>query len=82
MKFIDRKRFMNDSLSNPVDILSGLYDCECLNKKDQGMKIKYKEQKVLIHKNIIENNKEKQIHENKTIKIVYGRCKSCNTKNK
>ena len=34
LKFIDRKRFMNDSLSYPVDILSGLYDCECLNKKD------------------------------------------------
>ena len=82
LKFIDRKRFMNDSLSNPVDILSGLYDCECLNKKDQDIKIKYKEQKVLIHKNIIENNKEKQIHENKTIKIVYSPCKSCNTKNK
>ena len=41
---------MNDSLSYPVDILSGLYDCECLNKKDQDIKIKYKEQKVLIHK--------------------------------
>ena len=50
LKFIDRKRFMNDSLSYPVDILSGLYDCECLNKKDQDIKIKYKEQKVLIHK--------------------------------
>ena len=73
---------MNDSLSNLVDNLSELYECKCLNKKDQDIKIKCKEQKVLIHKNIIENNKEKQIHENKIIKIVYSRCKSCNTKYK
>ena len=73
---------MNDSLSNLVDNLSELYTCKCLDKKDQDIKIKYKEQKVLIYKNIIENNKEKQIHENKINKIVYTRCKSCNTKNK
>ena len=82
LKFIDSKRFMDDSLSNLVDNLSGLYECKCLNKKDQHIKIKCKEQKVVIHKNIIENNKEKQIHENKINKIVYTRCKSCNTKNK
>ena len=41
---------MDDSLSNPVDNLSGLYGCKCLNKKDQDIKIKYKEQKLLIHK--------------------------------
>ena len=81
-KFIDSKRFMDDSLSNLVDNLSVLYDCKCLNEKDQDIKIKYKEQKVLIHKNIIQNNKEKQIHENKNVKIVYTRCKSCNAKNK
>ena len=62
---------MDDSLSNLVDNLSGLYGCKCLNKKDQDIKIKYKEQKLLIHKNIIENNKEKQICENKIIKILY-----------
>ena len=73
---------MDDSLSNLVDNLSGLYGCKCLNKKDQDIKIKYKEQKLLIHKNIIENNKEKQICENKIIKIVYTSCKPCNTKNK
>ena len=82
LKFIDSERFTDDLLSNLVDNLSGLYDCKCLNKKYQDRKIKYKEQKVLIHKNIIENNKEKQIHENKIIKSVYTRCKSCNTKNK
>ena len=47
---------MNDSLSNLVDNLSELYTCKCLNKKDQDINIKYKEQKVLIYKNIIENN--------------------------
>ena len=73
---------MDDLLSNLVENLSGLYECKCLNKKDQDIKIKYKEQKVLIHKNIIENNKEKQIHENRIIKIVYTRYKSCNTKNR
>ena len=82
LKFIDSKRFMDDLLSNLVENLSGLYECKCLNKKDQDIKIKYKEQKVLIHKNIIENNKEKQIHENRIIKIVYTRCNSCNTKNR
>ena len=82
LKFIDSKRFMDDSLSNLLDNLSELYECKCINKKDQDIKIKYKEQKVLIHKSIIENDKEKQIHENKINKIVYSRCKSCNTKNK
>ena len=82
LKFIDSIRFMNDSLSNLVDNLSELYTCKCLDKKDQDIKIKYKEQKVLIYKNIIENNKEKQIHENKINKIVYTKCKSCNSKNK
>ena len=72
---------MNDSLSNLVDNLSELYVCKCLNKKDQNIKIKYKEQKIRVHKNIIENNKEKQIHEYKINKIVYTKCKSCNTKN-
>ena len=56
LKFIDSIRFMNDSLSNLVDNLSELYTCKCLNKKDQDINIKYKEQKVLIYKNIIENN--------------------------
>ena len=65
-----------------VNNLSELYICKCLNKKDQDIKVKYKEQKAFIQKNIIENNKEKQIHENKINKIVYTRCKSCNTKNK
>ena len=37
---------------------------------------------MLIHKNITENNKERQIHENKINKIVNSRCKSYNTKNK
>ena len=74
LKFIDSKQFMNDSLSNLVDNLSGLYECKCLNKKDQDIKIKYKEQKMVIHKNMI--------HENKINKIVYTRCKSYNTKNK
>ena len=73
---------MNDSLSNLVGNLSELYTCKCLDKKDQDIKIKYKEQKVFIYKNIIENNKEKQIQENKTNKIVYTKCKSCNSKNK
>ena len=82
LKCIDTNRFMDGSLSNLVNNLSELYICKCLNKKDQDIKIKCKEQKVLIHKNIIEDNKEKQIHENKIIKIVYTRCKSCNTKNK
>ena len=41
---------MDDSLSNLVDNLSGLYECKCINKKDQDVKIKSKEQKVLIHK--------------------------------
>ena len=50
LTFIDSKRFMDDSLSNLVDNLSGLYGCKCLNKKDQDIKIKYKEQKLLIHK--------------------------------
>ena len=72
---------MNDSLSNLLDNLSGLYECKCLNKNDQDIKIKYKEQKVVINKNIIENNKEKQVRENKINKIIYARCKSCNTKN-
>ena len=57
LKFIDSKRSMDDSFSNLVDDLSGLYECRCLNKKDQDIKIKCKEQKVLIHKKIIENNK-------------------------
>ena len=82
LKLIDNKRFMDHSLSNLVDNLSGLQECKCLNKNDQDIKIKYKEQNVLIHKSIIENNKEKQIHGNKIIKIAYTRCKSCNTKNK
>ena len=73
---------MNDSLSNLADNLSGLYECKWINKKDQDIKIKYKEQKVLIHKSITENNKEIQIHENKINKIVNSRCKSYNTKNK
>ena len=50
---------MDDSLSKLVDNLSGLCNCKYLNKKDQDIKIKYKEQKVLVHKNIIENIKEK-----------------------
>ena len=73
---------MNDSLSSLVNNLSELYIYKCLNKKDQNIKIKNKEQKVFIKKNIIINNKEKQIREDKIIKIVYARCKSCNTKNK
>ena len=55
LKFIDSIRFMNDSLSNLVGNLSELHECKCLNKKDQDIKIKCNEQKVLIHKNIIEN---------------------------
>ena len=35
LKCIDSNRFMNDSLSNLVDNLSELYECKCLNKKDQ-----------------------------------------------
>ena len=62
LKFIDSIRFMNESLSSLVDNLSELYICKCLNKKEQDIKIKYKQK----------NN----------IKIVYARCKSCNTKNK
>ena len=69
---------MKDSLSNLVDNLSKLYICKCLDKKDQDIKVTYKEKKIHVHKNII----EKQIHENKINKIVYTRCKSCNTKNK
>ena len=72
---------MNYSLSNLVDNLSELHVCKCLNKNDQDIKIKYKGKKVVINKNIIENNKEKQIRENKINKPVYGKCKSCNTKN-
>ena len=72
---------MNDSFSNLVDNLSELYVCKCLNKKDQDIKIKCKEQKTRVHENIIENNKEKQMHENKINKIVYIKCKSGNTKN-
>ena len=41
---------MNDSLSNLVDNLSELYVCKCLNKKDQDIKIKYKEQKYVFIK--------------------------------
>ena len=35
---------MNDSLSNVVDNLSELYVCKCLNKEEQDIKIKYKQQ--------------------------------------
>ena len=73
---------MDESLSNLVDNLSGLYECKCLDKKKRDIKIQYKEHKVHTHKNIIENNKEKQTRENKTIKIVHTRCKSYNVKNK
>ena len=38
---------MSDSLSNLVDNLSELYVCQCLNKKEQAIKIKYKEQKIV-----------------------------------
>ena len=48
---------MNDSVSNLIDNLSELYVCKCLNKKDQNIKIKYNEQKLRVHKNMIENNK-------------------------
>ena len=57
LKFIDSIRFMNDSVSNLIDNLSELYVCKCLNKKDQNIKIKYNEQKLRVHKNMIENNK-------------------------
>ena len=82
LKFINSKRFMDQSLSNLVDNLSGLYECKCLDKKKRDIKIQYKEHKVHTHESIIENNKEKQTRENKTIKIVHTRCKSYNAKNK
>ena len=82
LKFIDSKRFMDDSLSNLVDNLPGLYECKCLNKKDQNTKIQYKKHNILVHKSIIENDKEKQINENKTIEVLHTRCRTCNARNK
>ena len=76
LKFVGSMKFMNDSLSNLVDNLSELYTCKCLDKRDQNIKITYKEKKIHVHKNILKNNKDK------IIKIVYLRCKICNTENK
>ena len=53
LKFVGSMKFMNDSLSNLVDNLSELYTCKCLDKKDQDIKVTYKEKKIHAHKNII-----------------------------
>ena len=46
LKFIDTARFMMGSLSNHVDNLSELYDCNCENKKDQRVSIKHKKDMI------------------------------------
>ena len=55
LKFIDSKRFMNDSLSNLLNNLSELCICKCLNKKEQDIKIKYKE-KITLKQYILDVN--------------------------
>ena len=50
LKFADSMKFMNDSLSNLVDNLSELYACKCLGKRDQNIKITYKEKKYVFIK--------------------------------
>ena len=47
LKFIDNARFMSGSLSNHVNNLSELYNCNCEYKKDQRISIKCK--KEMIH---------------------------------
>ena len=82
LKFIDSIKFMNESLGTLVNNLSKLYECKCINKEDQDIKIKYKEHIVNVYKNVIIKNKEKRIQQNKVIKIVHTCCKTCNAKNK
>ena len=45
LRFIDSKRFMDESIDDLVNNLSGLNDCNCEDKKKQ-IKIKYNDKTV------------------------------------
>ena len=46
LRFIDSARFMMGSLDTHVNNLSGLYDCNCADKKKQQIKIEYNDKLV------------------------------------
>ena len=46
LRFIDSNRFMMGSLENHVNNLSQLYDCKCVNKSNQQIRMKHKDKNI------------------------------------
>ena len=46
LRFIDSNKFMMRSLDNHVNNLSKLYPCNCSNKSNQQIKIKYDDKNI------------------------------------